>query len=171
MVEFALVLPLFMLLVFGVIEFGVTYNNYITVRQGTREAARQGAVGVFGPPVSSSCSLTGSTGASTDIQQLMCLAKNQIGLNAANTRVMILSGNSSFSGSGTFAEGDSLIICAMYPVDKTAAFVSPVVGGAVLKTKASMRIETTYTTQETGGAETPLSGTNWNWCTVSGAAP
>ena len=34
MVELAIILPLFMLLVFGVIQFGLTYNNLITLRQG-----------------------------------------------------------------------------------------------------------------------------------------
>ena len=49
MVELAIVLPLFVLLIFGVIEFGMVYNNDISLRQGAREAARQGAVGTFGP--------------------------------------------------------------------------------------------------------------------------
>ena len=35
MVELAIILPIFLLLVFGVIQFGITYNNLITLRQGT----------------------------------------------------------------------------------------------------------------------------------------
>jgi hypothetical protein len=169
LVEFAIVLPLFILFVFGVIEFGLTFNNYISLRQGVREAAREGAVGNFG--TSTSCSLTGSTGASNDIKKLMCTTKNQIGLGNSNTRVMILSGNSTFNGSGSFNAGDTLIICAMYPVDGAASIASPVLGNAVLKTKTSMRIETQYTSTETGGSETALSGSNWNWCTVTSEEP
>ena len=170
MVELAIILPLFLVLVFGVIEFGLTYNNLITLRQGTREAARQGAVGNFGS--TTTCSLTGVTGSpSTDIQKLMCLAKNQIGLNYANTRVKILSGSADFSTSGTFQKGEALIVCVEYPVDKMATFVTPVLGGAVLKTKTAMRIETSYSTAETGGQEAALPGLDWSWCTVSGAAP
>ena len=101
MVELAIILPIFLLLVFGVIQFGITYNNLITIRQGTREAARQGAVGNFGS--TTSCSLTGVTGSpSTDVQKLMCLAKQQIGLSYANTRVKVLSGSADFTSSGTF---------------------------------------------------------------------
>ena len=134
MVELAIILPLFMVLVFGVIQFGITYNNLITLRQGTREAARQGAVGNFGSL--SSCSLTGVSGSpSTDIQKLMCLAKQQIGLSFANTRVKILSGSADFSSSGTFQKGEALIVCVEYPVDAMAKFVSPVLGAAVLKTQ------------------------------------
>ena len=170
MVELAIILPIFLVLVFGVIEFGLTYNNYITVRQGTREAARQGAVGNFGS--TSSCSLTGVSGSpSTDMQKLMCLAKQQIGLSYANTRVKILSGSADFSSSGTFQKGEAIIVCTEYPVDTMAKFVSPFLGSAVLKSKTAMRIETGYGTTETGGQETALSGGDWSWCTVSGAAP
>ena len=170
MVELAIILPLFMVLVFGVIQFGITYNNLITIRQGTREAARQGAVGNFGSL--SSCSLTGVSGTpSTDIQKLMCLTKQQIGLSYANTRVKILSGSADFSSSGSFQKGEALIVCTEYPVDTMAKFVSPVLGTAVLKSKTAMRIETSYSSTETGGQETALSGGDWSWCTVSGAAP
>lgn len=170
MVELAIILPIFLLLVFGVIQFGITYNNLITLRQGTREAARQGAVGNFGS--TTSCSLTGLTGSpSTDIQKLMCLAKQQIGLQYVNTRVKILSGSADFTSSGSFQKGEAIIVCVEYPVDKMAKFVTPVLGSAVLKTKTSMRIETSYSSSETGGQETALSSGNWSWCNVSGAAP
>jgi Flp pilus assembly protein TadG len=169
MVELAIILPIFLLLVFGVIQFGITYNNMITIRQGTREAARQGAVGNFGS--TTSCSLTGVTGSpSSDVQKLMCLAKQQIGLNYGNTRVKVLSGSADFTADGTFQKGESLIVCVEYPVDAMAKFVSPVLGGATLKSKTSMRIETSYSSAQTGGQETPKSG-SWSWCTVSGAAP
>lgn len=170
MVELALILPIFLVLVFGVIEFGITYNNLITIRQGTREAARQGAVGNFGG--TTSCSLTGVTGSpSTDIQKLMCTAKQQIGLNYSNTRVKIMSGSTDFTSSGTFQKGESIIVCVEYPVDAMAKFVTPVLGTAVLKSKTAMRIEASYANAETGGQETALSGGDWSWCTVSGAAP
>ena len=44
MVEFALVLPLFLLLVCGIIEFGVLYNAQLTLEQDAREGARYAAV-------------------------------------------------------------------------------------------------------------------------------
>ena len=170
MVELAIILPIFLLLVFGVIQFGITYNNLITLRQGTREAARQGAVGNFGS--TTSCSLTGVSGSpSSDIQKLMCLTKQQVGLSFANTRVKVMSGSADFTSSGSFQKGEAIIVCVEYPVDAMAKFVTPVLGSAVLKTKTSMRIETSYSTTETGGQETALSGGNWGWCTVSGAAP
>jgi Flp pilus assembly protein TadG len=44
MVEFALVLPVFCLLLFGVIQFGILFNNYITLTDAVRAGARKAAV-------------------------------------------------------------------------------------------------------------------------------
>ena len=43
-VEFALVLPLLILLVFGIIEFGRVYNLYLAVTHAAREGARIASV-------------------------------------------------------------------------------------------------------------------------------
>jgi Flp pilus assembly protein TadG len=45
MTEFALVLPLLAMLLFGVIQFGIVFNNYITLTDAVRSGARKGAVG------------------------------------------------------------------------------------------------------------------------------
>ncbi len=44
MTEFALVLPLLTLLLFGVIQFGIAFNNYITLTDAVRSGARKGTV-------------------------------------------------------------------------------------------------------------------------------
>jgi Flp pilus assembly protein TadG len=44
MVEFALVLPILALLLFGVIQFGIAFNNYITITDAARAGARRAAV-------------------------------------------------------------------------------------------------------------------------------
>jgi Flp pilus assembly protein TadG len=43
-VEMALVLPILLLLVFGIIEFGFIFNRYISVTHAAREGARQMAI-------------------------------------------------------------------------------------------------------------------------------
>lgn len=45
MTEFALVLPILALLLFGVIQFGIVFNNYIQLTDAVRAGARKGAVG------------------------------------------------------------------------------------------------------------------------------
>ena len=44
MVEFALVLPVLLLLVFGIIQFGILFNHYVTLTDAVRAGARQAAV-------------------------------------------------------------------------------------------------------------------------------
>lgn len=44
MVEFALVLPLLLLLITGIIQFGILFHNYVTLTDAVRAGARQAAV-------------------------------------------------------------------------------------------------------------------------------
>lgn len=44
MTEFALVLPVLALLLFGVMQFGILFNNYVTLTDGVRAGARKAAV-------------------------------------------------------------------------------------------------------------------------------
>jgi Flp pilus assembly protein TadG len=43
--EFAMALPILALLLFAVIQFGIVFNNYVTLTDATRAGARKGAVG------------------------------------------------------------------------------------------------------------------------------
>jgi len=44
MVEFTLVVPILVLLLLGIIQFGILFNDYIEVTNAARDAARKGAV-------------------------------------------------------------------------------------------------------------------------------
>lgn len=48
-VEFAIVLPFLLLLVFGIIEFGFVFNRYISVTHAAREGVRELSVGIPTP--------------------------------------------------------------------------------------------------------------------------
>ncbi len=45
LVETAIVLPLVLLLLMGIIDFGFLFNNYIILSNASREAARKGSLG------------------------------------------------------------------------------------------------------------------------------
>ena len=49
-VEFALILPILIMLVFGIFQFGIAYNNYIALTHAAREGARLAAVGLYEDP-------------------------------------------------------------------------------------------------------------------------
>lgn len=138
LVEFALIVTMFLMLIFGMIEFGLDYNDYIAVRNGSREAARMGVVNdLSGAPA---CSINGATvtppanptTATDATNALLCKAKDRIGLKGASTKVQIVAGVN---------PGDTLKICASYPVGSITGLVAPFVAGKQLVSKVSMRLE------------------------------
>ena len=46
-IEFALILPVLVLLLLGIFQFGLAYNNYLAITHAAREGARMAAVGQF----------------------------------------------------------------------------------------------------------------------------
>jgi Flp pilus assembly protein TadG len=44
MTEFAMVLPILVVLLFGIIQFGILFNNYVTLTDASRAGARAAAV-------------------------------------------------------------------------------------------------------------------------------
>lgn len=87
LVEFAIVLPLVCLMLFGIIEFGKGYNDYQALRQGVREAARAAVVDNYrGYDVSplpagheplDRCSSSSHPPA---VRKAMCLTKHESGI-------------------------------------------------------------------------------------------
>jgi Flp pilus assembly protein TadG len=55
MTEFALVLPILAFLLFAVIQFGIVFNNYITLTDATRAGARKAAVSRRAPNPQATC--------------------------------------------------------------------------------------------------------------------
>jgi hypothetical protein len=139
LVEFAIVANLLFLIIFVMIEFGIAYNDYISVRQGTREAARLGVVNDLdgAPP----CRIDGAnvsppedpvTQASAT-QALICKAKDRIGLDGDSTKVRVeITGD---------AIGENLRICARFPVEALTGFSAPFISGKVLSSEVTMRLE------------------------------
>ena len=71
MVEFALVLPVLALLLFGVIQFGIAFNSYLTITDAVRAGARKAAVSADAPdPVGSATTEVRASAGSLDLSQL-----------------------------------------------------------------------------------------------------
>jgi len=51
LVEMAVILPFIVLLLVGMLEFGVLFHNYLKVQNATREGARYAALGVAEPAI------------------------------------------------------------------------------------------------------------------------
>jgi Flp pilus assembly protein TadG len=168
-VEFALILPVLLFLLVGIIEFGLIMNNVIALRQGAREGARQGAVAQFGSTnASCNAALTGAAAsANANTKNLLCLTKSQIGLGDTNVRLKLLIDNPMLTSAGQpFAVNNGLVLCASYKLSSVSGIFDPILNGRYTRTKTTYRIEQPSAAPivaET--SETDPSGGAWSWCT------
>jgi len=153
------VLPILLIITFGIIDFGAVYSNYLQVRQGTREGARQTAVsttptapGGSGWGVSN-CTTTGIS-TSGDGYDLVCFTKNRIGLSEANTRVSIY-----FAAPWT--PGNGVTVCTEFAASSVTGFFASLLNGDVLQSHIEIRIEQPSSTFTAPVQETPLPGHPW----------
>jgi Flp pilus assembly protein TadG len=66
--EFALALPILALLLFAVIQFGIAFNNYVTLTDATRAGARKAAVSGKDPSPANTC-VAAIRGSAKDMNQ------------------------------------------------------------------------------------------------------
>ena len=141
LVEISIVVPIFLILVFGIIDFGMGLRTYISVEQATREGARFGVVGnsagTFTTGGSGECN--GST--TTTVVGRVCATLNGLDLtHVTSVSVTYPNGNSS---------GNSVRVTVTYnykyitPVQRLVKFFS---GGSVgssipITSTTDMRIE------------------------------
>lgn len=150
-IEFALILPVLCALVFGVVDYGLWFNDSLNVRQGVREAARVGVVQNFS---SSSC-----PGAASDMAKLACIAKDQIGSAGGPTYVKIIVPSTGWKRTAP------LTVCAMVAYKGVTGFV-PLPSDGLIKSRTTMSIEVDDVVVPSGTTVTgtPPSG-SWGWCT------
>jgi Flp pilus assembly protein TadG len=142
-VEFALVLPLFVTLVFGIIDYGFYFNDSVSTRNGVREAARQGVVSNF-----SNCG-----GSGTSLDKLRCQTKQNVGtLTGVATAKVYVPG-------GTWTKGAPLVVCAKVTGSGVVGFVPT---PSSTRSRVEMSIENEGTAP-TGALSSADSG-DWSWC-------
>jgi Flp pilus assembly protein TadG len=59
MTEFAFVLPILILLLFGIVQFGMIFNNYVTLTDAARAASRKGTVSRISSDPEGDCEASG----------------------------------------------------------------------------------------------------------------
>lgn len=94
MVEFAIVLPIFLLLLLGIAQGGVAFHNYVQLTDATRAGAR------FGAPLDCSGTCDRTTKVVTKVKDSAAnLDPNQVGVTVTST----------------WQAGTDLRVCASYP--------------------------------------------------------
>jgi hypothetical protein len=129
----AIVIPILLLLVFGIVEFGFLFYRQIGINQGVREAARAAVVNNY---ASSGCS--GSAAA-----QIACLADNRSGVSGTKSYVHV-------EQAGHTGVGDSITVCSDYPESSITGIMSGFLPNH-LTSKVTMRLEQALPTLVDGG--------------------
>ena len=126
-VEFALVVPVLILILFGIIEFGILFAQQLSLNSGARQGARAGVVG------DKSCSAVATSARS---------ASESIGIDTATITVTSSVDGSTCSGDSKPCEGhrgDALTVSLTYP----GSIEIPLFGsvGVTLRGKGEYRCE------------------------------
>ena len=129
MVEFALILPLLVLLLFGVIEFGNTYSQVLDVRHAAREGSRLAAVN-YNPSAQ-----TGQTLANTTAQAICDRMDNGSGATVQ------LSVDPGAYPTDATVPGRYLTVEVSAPVNQITGMFESVLDGVTLKSSVRSRIE------------------------------
>ena len=147
-VEFALVVPVLILLVMGIIDYGLFFTDRLAVKQGIREGARSAVV---------------STGIGCGGPDLTCLAdeiKDKIGAVGGATYVYVDVVETPESGPDDgWEEGNELRVCA-YVTEDGLTGITPMPGE--IADSFRMRIENDTSRASQGESGTPPGG--WGWC-------
>ena len=123
-VEMALILPILLMLLFGVVEFGRILNTHMIVTEISREAARKGSVG----------------GTDTEIRDTVRSQATDSGLESS----LILDGDIVITDPSSVkrARGTTLKVQVSYPVDIIAPLIGTLVGDPYIVTaQTTMRVE------------------------------
>jgi hypothetical protein len=171
-VEFALIAPILILLVMGIIDYGLYFADSIALRQQTREVARQGSLAKWGP---GGCTLPAGTTGSADVQKLMCRARTDAGTTSTapiDVKVRFIDASSASSPETTYptalaiqngTSNVSVRICLLM-THPSITHAVPFPSSGRIKTRAEFRVEnvTSPATVESGG--TTSSTADWSWC-------
>ena len=118
MTEFALILPLLVVLLFGIIQFGIIFNNYVTLTDAVRAGARTGAVSRGTSNPSAAC-----------VNQVLGAAGN---LNQAQLQPTV-------SCTSPWTPGSDVTVSASYPYN--ISLLGWVVASGQLNTTMKERVE------------------------------
>ena len=140
-------LPFLFALLFGIIDFGFTFNDWISVRQGGRDGLRQVIVktnptnpagGAWACP-----EYAGGPAVGTDAQAIMCFTKLRVGNDQTKTAVKLYFDT---AAGATFSAGKPVKICVQYRTSSLTRAYSTLLDNKVLDTEVESLIETTAAT-------------------------
>jgi len=164
-VEFALVLPVLVLILFGIIDYGLYFGNALDTRSGVASASRQAVVNNFTP-----CTTSGTFVAGSDSSFLACMVEARTSPLAGTTYVKVIlptdATNPTSTATGWYA-GESVVVCEATSSTGVTGYV-PLPSKGVIRVRLVSEIEqhpNDATQPDTGGADATPPGGWDSWCT------
>lgn len=118
LVETALVLPIILLILLGIIDFGLMFNNYLVVSNASREGARTAAVGATDSEITS---LVANVAATLDVSKITVTITPSQSLRK---------------------KGDEVVVTVDYDYNMITPIISSIIPGPLhLSSRSVMRIE------------------------------
>jgi hypothetical protein len=152
-VEFALVVPILLAVMFGIVDYGLWFGDSLNIRQGVDEAARRAVVNDFG-----SC-----PGAS-ETEKTACVVKERIGAFGGTVYVKVsVIGPAPSKTAGNWAKGGQLLVCAMVKEEGLTG-LTPMPKDGILHDLVHKRVEVTGGSSVPDFSDTPPTGSDWAWC-------
>jgi hypothetical protein len=151
-VEFALLLPILVLLLVSIMDFGLWYSDSIGLRSTAREGVRMAVVGTYPPDCSGS-----------PAKKAACVAVSQATLLGGPAAAKVYSVDATTGLPGAeWKAGNELVVCtAIKETGLTGLGLVPQDGN--LRSKVTMRIEV----DQAGSSEyedADPSAKGWTWC-------
>lgn len=139
LVEFAFVVPILFLLVFGIIDFGSAFNQHLDVRHGAREAARLAAVNY--PGTLSACAAGGTASCNnTQRTSLVTEACNRMSLKSGVV-VKLTRTDGPDTGANNWDIGDSVTVTVEKPLKTLTKFLDFALKNITLRSTVKERLE------------------------------
>lgn len=162
LVEFALIVPLLLLFIFGIIDFGITYNNQQSIRSAVREGTRRAIVG---PAKVAEGACT-----SGDVRCIVKRRASANGLKTSDTFVKVCFPTASSGAAcpttdpGAKNIGDTIRVCAIYPVESLTGLLNPFLSNLRLTTRVDLRLEQPWTAGTTATQTDSGQRGTWDFC-------
>lgn len=118
LVEFSIILPILILVVMGILEFGMMLNTYLAINNAVREGARIGSIG----------------GTDTDIRNTIAVTSPTLGASDLTINITPVGVNRK--------SGDTLTVAVQYNYHVVIPIISNLLNKVVvLNAQTSMRVE------------------------------
>ena len=146
-VEFALVVPLLLAVMFGIVDYGLWFGDSLNVRQGVDEGARRAVVKDFGD-----CSGNAA-------EQTACVTRERISPLGGDVYVRVSVAGPG-GNQGEWTKGGKLSVCAVIRENGLTG-LTPMPADGLMSSAVNKRVEVTITGTVPVSEDTLPAGATW----------